>query len=105
MLSGAVERVLRQPGAADVAALGALLPALLSVLGEGLQAEHEAGRPLEAPAPACLLALVEQLTTQAPQALRPYLSQVGGGVEGESRACGRPAQLCGMRGSRLPVSD
>lgn len=93
MLSGAVARVLRLPGAADVAALGALLPALLSVLGEGLQSEHEAGRPLGAPGPRCLLALVQQLTSGAPQQLHPYLRQVRGWVVQQVHSC-RPPALC-----------
>jgi hypothetical protein len=67
MLSGVVARMLGRPGGGEVAAVGALLPALLSSLAEGIEAEHSAGRLLE---------LAAQLTTGAPQALRPFLRQV-----------------------------
>ena len=77
MLAGVVERMLRQRGAAELAPLGAMLPALLSTLAEGIEAEHSAGRPLDTPAVRALLGLVGQLTTGAPQPLRPFLRQVG----------------------------
>lgn len=76
MLADAVARMLRQPGAAGAARLGALLPAVLSTLGEAIEAEHAAGRPLNTPAVKSLLELAAQLTTGAPEALRPYLRQV-----------------------------
>ena len=68
--------MLRLPSPADMAPLGALLPAILSTLVEGLEAEHSAQRPLDTPAVRTLLALVSQLTTGAPLALQQALRQV-----------------------------
>lgn len=89
MLSGIVTCMLHQPGSgADLAPLGAMLPAVLSVLGEGIEAESSAGSPLDVRAAKCLLALVGQLTTGAPQALRQYLRQVGRQARGGCGASG-----------------
>ncbi|KAL4452130.1 hypothetical protein ABPG75_007792 [Micractinium tetrahymenae] len=76
LLSGTVARMLRCPAGADLAPVGTVLPALLSRLAEGIEAEHSAGRPLDSPGAKGLLALVAQLTTGAPQELRPHLRQV-----------------------------
>jgi hypothetical protein len=76
ILSGTVARMLRLPSPADMAPLGALLPAILSTLVEGIEAEHSAQRPLDTPAVRTLLALVSQLTTGAPLALQQALRQV-----------------------------
>lgn len=80
LLSGILTRTLGRPAGDDLAPVGAMLPALLSRLAEGIEAEHSAGRPLDAPGPKGLLALVDQLTTGAPAELRPFLRQVGGSV-------------------------
>ena len=77
MLAGGVVGMLRQHSAAELAPLGAMLPALLSTLAEGIGAEHSAGRPLDTPAVQAMLRLVGQLTTGAPELLRPSLRQVG----------------------------
>jgi hypothetical protein len=75
ILSSLVSRALAQPPAGDLAPLGALLPALLSTLGQGLEAQHAAGAAPDTPAARAMLELVEQLTTGAPQGLRPFLRQ------------------------------
>lgn len=95
MLGGVVASMLRQQGAAELAPLGAMLPALLSTLAEGIEAEHSAGRPLDTPAVQAMLRLVFQLTTGAPELLRPFLRQVGAGpvqvqFEGRLGRCTRP---------------
>lgn len=72
--------------------LGAMLPAMLSTLGEGIEAEHTAGCSLDAGGAACLLALVAQLTTGAPGALRPFLRQVDSLPDGIPALAG-PAEL------------
>jgi hypothetical protein len=77
MLEGVVARMLHQHSAAELAPLGAMLPALLSTLAEGIEAEHSAGRPLDTPAVQAMLHLVGQLTSGAPEPLRPSLRQVG----------------------------
>ena len=76
ILSGTVARMLRLSSPADMAPLGALLPAVLSTLVEGIEAEHSAQQPLDTPAVKSLLALVSQLTTGAPPALQQALRQV-----------------------------
>ncbi len=79
MLASVVSLMLRQRSAAELEPLGAMLPALLSTLAEGIEAEHSAGRSLDTPAVQAMLRLVGQLTTGAPQPLRTFLQQVGGG--------------------------
>lgn len=84
------------PGGLDP--LGAMLPAMLSTLGEGIEAEHSAGRPLDA----CLLALVAQLTTGAPEALRPFLRQVDSLPEGIPALAGPAALVAAARQDITP---
>ena len=74
LLGGVVQHLLGG-GAGGIAALGSMLPALLSTLVEALEAEAEAGRPLSAPPARALSALVERLTVSAPRELLPYLKQ------------------------------
>ena len=97
MLAGVVDGMLRQHSAAELAPLGAMLPALLSTLAEGIEAEHSAGRPLDTPAVQAMLRLVGQLTTGAPEPLRPSLRQVGsvqeGGLLAMNTFCDGMAQL------------
>ncbi|PSC71129.1 serine threonine-kinase ATM isoform X1 [Micractinium conductrix] len=78
LLSGIVARMLRQRGGAEPAAVGSMLPALLSSLAEAVEADHSAGGGKRGTAATadCLLALVGQLTTGAPAGLRPFLRQV-----------------------------
>ena len=78
LLAGMVERMLGQSAPGDLAPLGAMLPALLSTLAEGIEAEHSAGRPLDTPAAKAMLALVGKLTIGAPDALKAHLEQVAG---------------------------
>lgn len=68
--------MLGPPAGADLAPLGALLPAVLSTLVEGVEVEAAAGRPLDTPAARAMLELVGQLTAGAPAELKPYLRQV-----------------------------
>ena len=74
LLGGVVAHLLGG-GAAGIAALGSMLPALLSTLVEALEAEAAAGRPLSAPPARALAALVDRLTVSAPRELLPYLRQ------------------------------
>lgn len=94
LLTGAFACMLRRPVGADLAPVGAMLPALLSRLAEGIEAEHATGRPLDAPGPRAMLDLAAQLTTGAPQDLQPYLRQVGGGTtaRGAAEPCSRPRE-------------
>lgn len=80
LLSGILARMLGRPAGTDLAPVGAMLPALLSRLAEGIEAEHTAGRRLDAAGAQGLLAVAAQLTTGAPKGLRPYLRQVGSDV-------------------------
>lgn len=66
LLAATVAHMLCQPPG-QLAPLGSVLPALLSSLGESIEAECAARRPLDAPGARAMLALVQQLTTGAPQ--------------------------------------
>ncbi|KAL4857208.1 Serine/threonine-protein kinase ATM [Chlorella vulgaris] len=76
ILSSIVSHMLQLPAPEDLAPLGSLLPAVLSTLVEGVEAEHSAGRPLGTPAVGAMLDLVAQLTSGAPPGLQPFLRQV-----------------------------
>lgn len=76
ILSSIVCHMLQLPAPEDLAPLGSLLPAVLSTLVEGVEAEHSAGRPLDTPAVGAMLDLVAQLTSEAPPGLQPFLRQV-----------------------------
>jgi hypothetical protein len=76
LLSGMVGRLLGPPPAADLAPLGTLLPAMLSTLGEAVEAEYAAGRPMAAGAAKCIVQLVTALTSDAPPLLQPFLHEV-----------------------------
>lgn len=75
LLSGVFGHMLGAPAALPT--LGAMLPAILATLVEAVEAEHVAGRPMDAPNALALLGLIRHLTLgDAGALLQPYLKQV-----------------------------